>query len=312
MNDQPVLIRPADAQLQARLSRRDLALAALLILVWASNFPVAAMGLERLPPFTLTTLRFLFAAFPAILFVRLPSRLWRSAALFGLLIGVGQFGLLYLGIELGLTPTLASLVVQMQVFFTTALAVMLFGERIHLHNLAAFAVAACGLAVIAWHWGTSAPIAGTLLALASALAWALCNTVARKIDRDQMFAFIVVASALGVPPLLAATIMVEGDRPLIQAFAHPDAEIVAIVAWQSFANSLWGYTLWNRLLGRYGAAQVAPFTLPVPVIAGILSSIFLGESLGLWKIGACLLVLSGVAINLLGQRQSRRLSPDGI
>jgi drug/metabolite transporter (DMT)-like permease len=48
------------------------------------------------------------------------------------------------------------------------------------------------------------------------------------------------------------------------------------------------------------------------MIAGILSGLFLGESLGLWKIGACVLVLSGVAINLAGQRHCRRVSPDGI
>jgi O-acetylserine/cysteine efflux transporter len=166
--------------------------------------------------------------------------------------------------------------------------------------------------VIAWHGGASAPLAGTLLALASALAWALCNTVARRIERERMFAFIVLASALSVPPLLAATLLLEGGEPLIRTFAHPGAAIIAIVAWQSFANSLWGYTVWNRLLGRYGATQVAPFTLPVPMIAGILSGLFLGESLGLWKIGACVLVLSGVAINLAGQRHRRRVSPDGI
>jgi O-acetylserine/cysteine efflux transporter len=127
--------------------------------------------------------------------------------------------------------------------------------------------------------------------------------VGRKIERGEMSAFILWSSLFAVAPLLAATIWFEGAHQLVATLVHPDAEMAAIIAWQALANTLWGYTVWNRLLGRYSAAQVAPLTLPVPVIAGLLSSVALSEQISGWKIEACALVLFGLAVNVLGGRR---------
>lgn len=288
------------------MSVRDLLLASLLITVWSSNFVVAPIGLRLVPPFTLAALRFLFAGVPAVLFVRRPKVSWARLAAFGALFGVGQFGLLFLGIREGLTPTLASLIIQMQVFFTAGFAALFFGERVRLHNLIALAVAATGLVLIGFKGGASAPMTGVLLALLAAQSWALCNMIGRRVDRAEMPAFIIWSSLLAVPPLLVATFWIEGPASLVSTILHPSAEIIAIVAWQSCANTIWGYTVWNRLLARYSAAQVAPLTLPVPIIAGLLSSLILGEPIFAWKIEACVLVLAGLAVNLLAGRLGAR------
>jgi O-acetylserine/cysteine efflux transporter len=285
------------------MSARDLVIAALLITVWSSNFVVAAIGLTRVPPFTLATLRFAFAAFPAVLFIRRPPVPWTRLAAFGALFGLGQFGLLFLGIREGVTPTLASIIIQMQVFFTAAFAALFFGERVRPHNVIAFAVAAAGLTLIGVKGGNSAPAFGLILALLAALAWAMCNMIGRQVDRIYMPSFIIWSSLFAVPPLLIATLWIEGSAALTSTILQPDWEMAGIVAWQSFANTVWGYTIWNRLLGRYSAAQVAPLTLPVPIIAGLLSSAVLGEQIVLWKVEACVLVLAGLAVNLVGSRR---------
>jgi O-acetylserine/cysteine efflux transporter len=63
---------------------------------------------------------------------------------------------------------------------------------------------------------------------------------------------------------------------------------------------------WGRLLSRYPAATVAPFTLLVPVFGISASALVLGEPLTDWKIYAALLVLSGLCINLFGARLAVR------
>ena len=267
---------PSSGARQA-MSARDLLLAALLITVWSSNFVVAPIGLRLVPPFTLATLRFLFAGVPAVLFVRRPKVSWVRLGVFGALFGLGQFGLLFLAIREGLAPTLASLIIQMQVFFTAGFAALFFGERVRFHNLVALGLAAAGLVLIGFRGGISAPASGVLLALLAALSWALCNMIGRQVDRAEMPAFIIWSSLLAVPPLLVVTFWIEGPARLVSAILHPGAEIIAIVAWQSCANTIWGYTVWNRLLARYSAAQVAPLSLPVPIIAGLLSILILGE-----------------------------------
>ena len=54
---------------------------------------------------------------------------WRNLAAYGLLIGLVQFGSLYMAINGHIAPGLASLVVQTQVFFTIAFAALMLGER---------------------------------------------------------------------------------------------------------------------------------------------------------------------------------------
>src|SRR4029079_13694584 len=104
------------------LSFRHALLAIAVMAVWGINFVVIRVGLNELPPLLLATLRFAFALFPAVLFLRRPAVPWSNLAAYGLLIGGGLFGLLYIGMNGHITPGLALLVVQGPVFFPIALA----------------------------------------------------------------------------------------------------------------------------------------------------------------------------------------------
>jgi hypothetical protein len=76
------------------LKPRDLALAGLIVLVWGVNFAITKVGLAGLPPMLLGALRFVLAAFPAVLLVRPPRVPLRWYLAYGLTISVGQFALL--------------------------------------------------------------------------------------------------------------------------------------------------------------------------------------------------------------------------
>ncbi|MFO0438553.1 MAG: EamA family transporter, partial [Phenylobacterium sp.] len=110
---------------------RHALLALAVVAVWGTNFAVIKSALSHLPPFTFATLRFLFAFLPAAFFLKRPQVPWRNLAAYGILIGVGQFGVLYFAMDGRISPGLASLVVQSQVFFTIGLAIWLKGERLN-------------------------------------------------------------------------------------------------------------------------------------------------------------------------------------
>ncbi|MCA6306125.1 MAG: EamA family transporter, partial [Phenylobacterium sp.] len=101
---------------------RHALLALAVVAVWGTNFAVIKSALAHLPPFTFASLRFLFAFLPAAFFLKRPNVPWRNLAAYGVLIGVGQFGVLYFAMDGQISPGLASLVVQSQVFFTIGLA----------------------------------------------------------------------------------------------------------------------------------------------------------------------------------------------
>ena len=101
-----------------------LAAALLMVAVWGLNFVVIRWGLDQVPPLTLTLLRFVLAAFPALLLVARPRARLAQVAAYGLFAFALQFGLLFAGMAAGMPTGLASLVIQMQAFFTIGLAML--------------------------------------------------------------------------------------------------------------------------------------------------------------------------------------------
>src|SRR5690554_2474697 len=86
--------------------------------IWGFNFVVVKVGLRELPPFIYGAGRFIIAATPIIFFLQKPAVSWRIIGGIGVTLGVIKFTLMFLGIYLGMSAGLASLVLQSQVFFT--------------------------------------------------------------------------------------------------------------------------------------------------------------------------------------------------
>lgn len=291
------------AALDARLPWRHALLALAVVAVWGTNFVVIKVALVALPPLLLAMLRFALAVLPAVLFIARPAVPWRKLATYGVLIGAGQFGLLYLAMNGHIAPGLASLVIQVQVFFTIGLAMAADGERMRASQWLALALATAGILVIAAHTGGDISGLGLALVLLAALAWSLGNQVARTMGLVHMLGVVVWSSAFAVPPLLVMTLVFEGPARIAQGLADADAAIWAAVVWQALGNSLFGYAAWGWLLARHPAATIAPMALLVPVFGMGASALLLAEGLPAWKLGAAALVLAGLALNLFGPRR---------
>ncbi|WP_374655358.1 EamA family transporter [Phenylobacterium sp.] len=284
-------------------------LALAVVAVWGTNFVVIRIGLDHLPPLTFAVLRFTFALLPAIFFLKRPAVPWANLAAYGALIGAGQFGLLYIAINGYISPGLASLVVQTQVFFTIGLAMWLNKERVRSFQIVALALAAGGLVVIVAHNSdASATPLGLALILAAAASWAGGNAFSRAAGQVNMLAYVVWASLFSVPPLLVLALIFEGPTAMIEGVRAADAATWGAVLWQSVGNSLFGYAVWGWLLARHPAATITPMAMLVPVFGMGASAIFLGESLPGWKLLAAGLVMSGLALNIFWPRLERRMA----
>jgi len=287
------------------LSLRDTLLAVLVMAVWGTNFVVIKYALGVLPPLLFATLRFLLVAFPAVFFLKRPAVPLRHLASYGVLIGAGQFGLLYIAMTGLISPGLASLVVQVQVVFTIGLSMMISGERIRPFQIAAVALAGAGLIVIAMHAQGSATPLGLGLVIGAALSWAGGNVVARFSGRVNMLAYVVWASLFSIPPLLGLSLFFEGWPSISAGLAHLDAPVLAAVVWQSAGNTMFGYSLWAWLLARHPAATISPMALLVPIFGIGASALLLDEPLQPWKLSAAALVLGGLAVNFFWPLRAR-------
>ena len=294
--------------MKAHLSWRDAALALAIVFVWGTNFVVIRVGLNALPPLFFATLRFVFVFAPVALFLRKPKVAWSNLALYGVCIGLFQFGLLFIAMKGHISPGLASLVIQMQVFFTIALAMIRTGEKLRPHQMAAFALAIAGMGVIAAHNGQGTSILGVALVLLAAMGWALGNQASREAGKVNMLAYVVWAALFSVPPLLILSLLMEGPTAILDGIHRATPITWAAVLWQSAGNTMFGYACWGWLLSRYPAATVAPMSLLVPVFGFAASATILGEPLPLWKIGATLLIMAGLAVNLLWRPRKAAIS----
>lgn len=282
---------------------RHAALGLAVVVVWGSNFVVIKAALAHLPPLALAALRFAIAFVPAALLLPRPPVGWRLLAGYGVLIGAGQFALLYLAMTRWISPGLASLVIQSQVFFTIGLAMLRDGERLRPMQWAALGCAAAGLGLIGWRGDATATPLGLGLVLAAAASWALGNIVGRAAGRVDMLAFVVWSSAFAVPPLALASLVFEGPARVAAGLASANVLTWAAVAWQAVGNTLFGYGAWGWLLARHPAGSVVPLALGVPVVGLASSAWWLGEALPGWKLAAAALVLAGLAINIAAGRR---------
>lgn len=274
-----------------------------MVAVWGTNFVVIRYALDTVPALALAAVRFFLAACPAVFFVARPPVSWASLATYGVLIGVGQFGLLFLALSGWISPGLASLAVQTQVFFTIAWAMWEHGERLQVRQGVALILATAGLWTILHFTDGSATPTGLALVLAAALCWAAGNHVARRAGRVDMLGYVVWSSGFAVPPLILMSVVFEGPQALVQGLKAANGSTWLAIAWQALGNTLFGYAAWAWLLARHPAATVSPLALGVPVFGMAASAWWMGESMPLWKLAAAGLVMLGLVLNFLPARR---------
>ena len=289
------------------LSRGDLLAALTVVVIWGLNFVVMKVALATVSPMMLGALRFALASLPLLWVVARPRTSWRYIVSYGLLQGLGQFGLLFTALHFGMPSGLASTVLQAQVLFTVLLAVPVLGERARIHHGVGLVIAAAGLALIAASHGSGPremTLLGFVLTVAAALSWAASNLLVRLMGRGadpiDPFQFIVWSSAVSVLPFLAMAMVLDGAEQSWRSLVSMGAREWAAVGYLSLLATLVGYSLWMRLLQRHAAGRIAPFSLLVPVVGLWAGSFFLSERLSMaqWAGVAC--VLAGLLVNQFG------------
>ena len=296
-------------------SGRDLFAALSVVVIWGLNFVAMKWALTDFTPFQLGIWRYVFAALPLVFIVRRPAVPWRWVVAYGLCQGVGQFGVLFIALQVGMTAALASVLMQTQLFFTALLGVLLLGEQLSRPLKWGLVWAAIGLGCFAMNYLGGAVAAGTtllgfVLNLVSAAMWAASNIVARRTQQIagsyDALGFVVWSSVVPIVPFVALSLAF--DPPALR-WLWLDAPLSSwlAVAYLGWCATIMAYALWTGLLKRHPASRVAPFSLGVPVIGLAAGMGMLGERITLWQWagGAC--IVMALVVVLVGARwQARR------
>ena len=298
------------------LTARDLAALLSVVVLWGVNFVVMKFALRDFTPFQLGAARYVFAVLPLILFIRPPRIHWKWVLLYGSFQGVGQFGILFIALSVGMTAALASVLLQTQVFFTALFGFVLLQERANRPLQVGMLLAAFGLGCFALNYlqpgasaGSATTLLGFALTLAAAAMWALSNIVARRVQQLHAdyspVAFVVWSSSVAILPFVALALVFDAPEVRWQ-WLDARASSWLAVAYLGWAATIVGYSLWTGLLKRHPANRVAPFSLGVPIVGLTTGMLVLGEVITPWQWAGIALVVAALACVMLGGLLKRR------
>ncbi|CQJ58132.1 EamA family transporter [Yersinia intermedia] len=280
----------------------DFLIALCITAIWGVNFSVIKLGLITADPLILAGIRFTLCALPAVLFIKKPDTSWRYIIGYGLLFGIGLWGIVNLGIKAGVSAGIASLVLQFGAFFTMMLGALLFREKLSRYQCIGIAVALSGLTSIIFISDGSVTPTGLILVLCGAVVWGLVSIIIKKSNTKQVFAFLVWSSLFSPIPLFLLSYLFNGSRGFTELAAQFDVTTLFSILFQVYPNTLFAYWIWNSLLTKYPVSVVAPLSLLVPIF-GLLGSVMIfSESIPAAKIVAMILIISGLVIGLYGKR----------
>lgn len=291
------------------MTPRDRLAAVSVAACWGINFPATHVALEHFPPLFMVVVRFTLLAVPTLLFVPRPDVPLRWLLGYGAGFGILQFAFLYLGMDHGMPPGLASLVLQSSAPFTVVLGALLLRERLRGRQVAGVLVAVAGLAGIAVHRSLHAGLLPIALTLCGGLGWALGNLASRQARPPKPLHLTMWMSVVPPLPMFALSLVVEGPHAQWHSLATvaegngPRATLgllyVVVVA------TVLGSGAWTTLMSRYPAGVVAPFSMLVPVFGIGSSWLLLHERTDWIELAFGGLVVAGVLAGVRATRPSR-------
>ncbi|CAM3955445.1 putative amino-acid metabolite efflux pump [Vibrio aerogenes CECT 7868] len=278
------------------MSGRDLALAVFVMAIWGFNYTMIKLGVSEISPMLIAAGRFFCAAFPMVLFVRRPQVPWRYLVGYGLVFGVGIWGMASSAMYMGLSSGMTSVLLQLDVLTTVAVGVLLYREVITRQVAAGIMIALAGVVVSVIYTNGNVTVAGLILIIVSAVCWPLAGVVLRRSGSKSPFAFNIWGMVFAPLPLIGLSVLFYGPQVLVTAYEHWNGHAWLSVLFQAYPTTIFGYWIWNRLVLKYPMSTIAPLTL-LTTVFGVLSGwLMFDEQLTAAQWVACSAFLLGIAL----------------
>ena len=276
--------------------RNDLFLAIFVMAIWGFNFSMIKMGITEVHPLLATAARFTLAVIPAIFFIRRPNVAWRYLFSYGLVFGVGIWGMASWSITAGLSSGMSSVLLSSNALISMAVGVFIHKEAASKRKVVGAITALIALMVLVSATNGNVTLQGGIFIMIAATCWTIMGMIVKASKTTQAFAFNVWGMLFAPIPLVMFAMSIYGPNIVTEAFEVWDMNTTIAVLFQAYPTTLFGYWVWNRLLIRYPLSTTAPMTLLVPVFALISGYYMYDEMLSTAQVVACVLFLIGIGL----------------
>lgn len=271
---------------------RDILAALTVVTLWGLNFIAVKVALVDLPPFLLTAMRFAGVALALAPFFRPRRDQIPGIVGIGMILGVGHFGLMFLGLS-KLEAATTAIATQLGVPFSALLAWAVFGERLGWARGLGLVLAFGGILLLAGEPQMTDPV-GLVIVMVAMMAWALSNVQVKRVSPIDPLALNGWMAVFAAPMLLGMSLALEDGQ--WAAVTGAGWATWAGLAFTVLGSSLVAYTLWYRLLARHSMNRVVPITLLGPVVGVAGGVLGLGEALTWQKLVGGAVIIAGVAV----------------
>ncbi len=277
---------------------RDFLILVFICVVWASNNIVSKIVVAQwdVPPLFYASVRFAvvtLATLPWLL--PAPRPIWRIVTV-AMLMGAGNFALLFIGFKTA-SPSAASVVIQLGMPMTTALSVLMLGEKVRWRRGIGMALTLAGALVVMWHPDGMALSAGLWLVAAAALAGSLGAVMMKQMEGIKPLRFQAWVGFSSLWPLALASAIFEHGQ--VAAVAAVPWGFVGAILFSALIVSVIGHTFYYSLIQRYEATLISPLTLMTPLFTIIMGVTITHDPFDLrMGIGASLALLGVLIIAL--------------
>ncbi len=243
---------------------RDFLILVLVCLVWAASNVLSKVVVSDwgVPPLFFVALRFVVVAAVTLPWLLPVPKPWWRMAIIGLLMGGGNFALLFIGLRTA-TPSAAGVVLQLGLPITTGLSVLVLGERIGWRRACGIALTFVGVMVVIWdplRWSIST---GLLFVAASAAAGSVGGILMKQMDVIQPIRFQAWVAVTSLLPLAIGSAI--GETGQLQTSLAAGWAFVAALLFSALIVSVVAHTAYYGLIQRYEASLLTPLTLMTPL-----------------------------------------------
>lgn len=274
-----------------------------IVLTWASNWPLMKLALRQAPPLEFVALRLvgsLLLIAPALLVARQRLLPYRGERLTLFWVGEMQVAgfLICSIIGLSILPAGRAIVLAYTMpLWAIPIGIFIWPEA---HGRAQLIGAAIGFAGLVLFmnpglvdWGNPRILAGNALLILAAILWALGSCLYRRGEfRSPFWVQTFWQLAVSLPPVLA-----------IVAVSAPGAidwspGLVAIVLYNCLVTTALGYFFWGKVLSMMPAAMAGQVLTLTPIGGFVLSLMLFGGTLTLDVLVSLALIVAGIFVTL--------------
>ncbi|APB70365.1 EamA/RhaT family transporter [Paenibacillus polymyxa] len=275
---------------------------ALLVVLWGISWPIYKVALEFTPPLLFAGLRTLLGGLllGAILIPRwnriLWKENWRVYAISGIFNVVLFYGLQTVGL-MYVPSGLFSVLVYLQPVLVGIFAWMWLGEAMSRLKVIGLIIGFLGVAAVSvGGFSGHVAVAGVIIAIITAVSWALGTVYVKKVNQrvDSLW-LVAFQCTLGGIVLTGAGTVTESWSDIVWNVPYVSGLIFGTVLGISLS-----WLLYFTLVNSGDASKVASYTFLVPVISVFVSSLVLREAITAFLLIG--LILIGLSIYLVNRR----------